>query len=367
MAKKAARLLVPVERIEKAILSLHGQKVMLDRDLAELYGVKAIALRQQVKRNRERFPEDFMFQLTPEEARALVSQKVIPSLRSLGGSLPYAFTQEGVATSMYNNCGCLRASASSAIGIILLVSLILWKGSSVPVPAADPPESPPPLEITKDTTLDPAKTYGRIVIKASNITIDGRGAWVIGATKGDTTTYKQIGIFAEAVSGVTLKNVKVKGWETGLKIVNGSKWLVENCDFSDNYHNPEQGWWGPEFRGGMVLEKVDHSTLRKNKANRVWDACSLIQSDENTVEENDFSHTSNTCLRSGRPAEIRSQKQPQLGPAHQTGRSACARLGLFTGRGRVERQQIPEQRHHPRWRWRVHSRLERLGQQRQSV
>ena|ERR1017187_5229526 len=97
MAKKPALVVIPAERIEKAILVLRGQKVMLDRDLAELYGVKAIALRQQVKRNRERFPEDFMFQLTPEEIDALVSQNVIPSLRSLGGSLPFVFTQEGVA------------------------------------------------------------------------------------------------------------------------------------------------------------------------------------------------------------------------------------------------------------------------------
>ena len=78
MAKKTALLVIPAERIEKAILSLRGEKVMLDRDLAELYGVKSIALRQQVKRNRERFPEDFMFQLTPAEADALVSQNVIP-------------------------------------------------------------------------------------------------------------------------------------------------------------------------------------------------------------------------------------------------------------------------------------------------
>ncbi len=70
---------------------------MLDRDLAELYGVKAIALRQQVSRNEDRFPPDFMFRLSREEAEALVSQNVIPSKRSLGGSLPYAFTQEGVA------------------------------------------------------------------------------------------------------------------------------------------------------------------------------------------------------------------------------------------------------------------------------
>lgn len=72
---------------------------MLDRDLAELYEVKAIALRQQVKRNELRFPPDFMFQLTAKEADLLVLLKlnVIPSRRSLGGSLPYVFTQEGVA------------------------------------------------------------------------------------------------------------------------------------------------------------------------------------------------------------------------------------------------------------------------------
>jgi hypothetical protein len=88
---------VPVELIERRIYLIRGQKVMLDRDLAELYQVKAIALRQQVKRNQERFPEDFMFQLSKEEATALVSHFVIPSRQSLGGYLPYAFTQEGVA------------------------------------------------------------------------------------------------------------------------------------------------------------------------------------------------------------------------------------------------------------------------------
>jgi hypothetical protein len=70
---------------------------MLDRELADLYGVKTIALRQQVKRNKARFPRDFLFQLSKKEAEALVSQNVIPSRRSLGGSLPYAFTEQGVA------------------------------------------------------------------------------------------------------------------------------------------------------------------------------------------------------------------------------------------------------------------------------
>lgn len=68
--------LIPVDRIEKAILLLHGQKVILDADLAELYGVETRVLVQAVKRNLERFPEDFMFQLSKEEADFLRSQIV---------------------------------------------------------------------------------------------------------------------------------------------------------------------------------------------------------------------------------------------------------------------------------------------------
>lgn len=86
-----------MERIGKRILLIRGQKVMLDRDLAELYAVKAIVLRQQVRRNIERFPRDFMFQLSQREAKDMVSQRVIPSWGHLGGTLPYVFTQEGIA------------------------------------------------------------------------------------------------------------------------------------------------------------------------------------------------------------------------------------------------------------------------------
>ena len=70
---------------------------MLDKDLSLLYGAKPIALRQQVKRNWERFPDDFMFQLTEGEVKNMVSHFVIPSKQSLGGYLPYAFTEQGVA------------------------------------------------------------------------------------------------------------------------------------------------------------------------------------------------------------------------------------------------------------------------------
>lgn len=89
--------IVPQERIESKIFRIRGQNVILDRDIAKLYEVKPIALRQQVKRNIDRFPEDFMIQLSKKEAEILVSQNVIPSKRSLGGYLPYAFTEQGVA------------------------------------------------------------------------------------------------------------------------------------------------------------------------------------------------------------------------------------------------------------------------------
>jgi hypothetical protein len=91
--------LVPVERIEKAILLIRGQKVMLDADLAALYGVETRVLVQAVKRNIERFPDDFMLQLNGEEVDSLRSQ--IVTLKKGRGQhskyLPYAFTEQGVA------------------------------------------------------------------------------------------------------------------------------------------------------------------------------------------------------------------------------------------------------------------------------
>jgi|SRR3989338_628555 len=91
------KALIPVETIENKILLIRGQKVMLSTHLAELYEVETRALNQAVKRNINRFPEDFMFQLNDSEAEQLVSQNVIPHKKYFGGSLPYAFTEQGVA------------------------------------------------------------------------------------------------------------------------------------------------------------------------------------------------------------------------------------------------------------------------------
>lgn len=99
MAKsKRAGTIVAVEHITQSILVFRGQKVLLDEDLAALYGVATKALLQAVKRNRERFPKDFMIQLTPAEWGVLRSQTVT-SKPGRGGRryAPYAFTEQGVA------------------------------------------------------------------------------------------------------------------------------------------------------------------------------------------------------------------------------------------------------------------------------
>lgn len=89
-------IVVP-DRIERAILRIRGENVLLDSDLAELYGVETRTLVQAVKRNLDRFPADFMFQLTDKELDLLRSQSVIS--RSWGGRRypPYAFTEQGIA------------------------------------------------------------------------------------------------------------------------------------------------------------------------------------------------------------------------------------------------------------------------------
>jgi hypothetical protein len=89
---------VPIEQIDRSIHVVRGQRVMLDFDLARLYGVTTTRLNEQVRRNRERFPEDFAFQLTLQEVRNLISQFATSS-SGYGGrrKLPWAFTEHGVA------------------------------------------------------------------------------------------------------------------------------------------------------------------------------------------------------------------------------------------------------------------------------
>ena len=105
--------LVPVERIERAILVIRGHKVLLDADLATLYGVETRRLNEQVKRNIDRFPDDFMFQLTKQEFENLKSQFATSS-RGWGGKrkIPFVFTEHGalMAASVLNSQKAIEMS-----------------------------------------------------------------------------------------------------------------------------------------------------------------------------------------------------------------------------------------------------------------
>ena len=86
-----------IEVIQNKIHDIRGFKVMLDFDLALLYGVETRVLKQSIRRNSKRFPDYFMFELSQLEINQLVSQNVIPSKSYLGGSSPFAFTEQGIA------------------------------------------------------------------------------------------------------------------------------------------------------------------------------------------------------------------------------------------------------------------------------
>lgn len=92
-----------IQQIQRKIYEIRGQRVMIDRDLAEMYGVETRVLNQAVKRNIERFPEDFMFQLSDIEFDSWKSQIVISNADNMGlRKKPYAFTELGVAMGSNN-------------------------------------------------------------------------------------------------------------------------------------------------------------------------------------------------------------------------------------------------------------------------
>jgi ORF6N domain len=88
--------LIKINDITSKIFELRGQKVILDRDIARIYGVEPRRMREQVRRNINRFPEDFMFQLNEYEIKKVVTQFASPGLSWMGGTRPYAFTRNGV-------------------------------------------------------------------------------------------------------------------------------------------------------------------------------------------------------------------------------------------------------------------------------
>jgi hypothetical protein len=114
--------LVPVERIERAILFIRGEKIMLDSDLGEIYGVSTKALNQAVKRNESRFPLDFMFQLTESEKSEVVTNCDHLARLKFSPYLPYAFTEHG-ALMLANVLNSERAAQTSVMVVRAFVRL----------------------------------------------------------------------------------------------------------------------------------------------------------------------------------------------------------------------------------------------------
>jgi hypothetical protein len=118
--------IVPVEIIERNILLIRGQKVMLSMSLAKLYDIEPKVLIQAVKRNTDRFPEDFMFQLTGEEFNNLKSQFVTSSWGGMRRANPYAFTEQGVAmlSSILNSKRAIQVNIAIMRAFVNLRALI---------------------------------------------------------------------------------------------------------------------------------------------------------------------------------------------------------------------------------------------------
>jgi len=111
-APKDTGYLIPVEQLDRAILLIRGQRVMLDADLATRFGVSTRALNQAVKRNLERFPDDFLFRLTPEEKAEVVTNCGHLSVLRFSRHLPYAFTEHGavIAATVLNSTRAAEVS-----------------------------------------------------------------------------------------------------------------------------------------------------------------------------------------------------------------------------------------------------------------
>ena len=138
---------------------------------------------------------------------------------------------------------------------------------------------------------------------------------------------------------------------------------IEQCNFSDNFHDPSFGWGENGRRGGIVLDRVERSTIAHCRANRVWDACVLVNSSDNIIEDNDFSHTSNTALKLWTSSRNRVRRNNlSYGLREEPRRGARSRLDVRADRERVERQSPRRQQLHARRRRHLHPRAQWLGE-----
>jgi hypothetical protein len=167
-----------------------------------------------------------------------------------------------------------------------------------------------PLVVTEDLILRAgAVIHTPLIIAADSIIIDGNGASIKGRGVAEVLeSFSGVGIRSEGYSAVTIRNLCVSGFEAGLAASDGHDWCIEQCDFSDNYHDPGFGWGDAPRRGGIILTDISKSKIVNNTANRVWNACDLRYCHDNEIRDNDFSHSSNTCLKLWNSCENRIER-----------------------------------------------------------
>jgi len=156
-----------------------------------------------------------------------------------------------------------------------------------------------PIVVTADLALEAGAVLDTpLVIAANGVTIDGRGATIHGpGAPDDRESFRGVGVLSEGRRGVTIRNLTVRGFARGLEARYGRDWLVEDCDFSDNYDDPSFGWGDGARRGGVVWTGISRSTVRRCRAERVWNGLDLRRCHENVVEHNVLAHCSNVCLK----------------------------------------------------------------------
>ncbi|MZQ86102.1 PKD domain-containing protein [Paenibacillus sp. 5J-6] len=158
------------------------------------------------------------------------------------------------------------------------------------------------MVITEDVIFEPGEYVFSdglgLIVAGDGISIDGNGAIIRGrGREGNIHTYSGIGLLASGISHVTVKNTTIRGFQTGMKVMNGSNWTILNNDLSYNYSDPDYGWGDGEPFGAIHLESVTHSTIKGNKGNYNWNGLHLKNCEINVIEHNDMSHCTNVCLK----------------------------------------------------------------------
>ncbi len=184
--------------------------------------------------------------------------------------------------------------AAPLVVVVFLIGSDAWRlhGASEPLPVRVITQS---IALPKESLL-----VAHWVVRGSHLVIDGDGGTLMGGgNPADPASMEKagVGITLEGCVDVTIRNVKVRGFAIGIHAKGCRGLRLENADVSGNYDNPKHGWGELPARGGILFEQTHESLISRCQGNRNWDGVHLIDSDDNQVEDCDFSHCSNTCAK----------------------------------------------------------------------